>query len=480
MAYNQFSRAISPPDLYEPISDDLLLRGAMETYNRAGKLGQNLSAYKSKLFGTQTYGKDAEVLQDYENQFNEQVAELTKQGISSPEAISRFNSLVSQYTNNEDILNINKRISFYNNEVKKEQEAAEKNQIYKSKGKKSLEDYYNSGVYLKNPQNVSYTQGYIAPEIRKIQEELFKNHKDEIIKKVAILGKDGRTSTYQKVDGDKVASLWAETIKNDPSLNRYYQDIFDEQNEGVDWNTDGALFLQNAANKSLELANEYKLAGDEINYNKYLDKYQQQLEASQSPYSGETFKSIAFNDFVNKDANSLGKAHNSFDLEDIKADEIALENLRTSNDKWLYGEKLRMDAGYYENKGIPAKQESSNKTVYSITGEPVSAGALYNSLQAAFEGKEVGLNYLAPKIAKAQNIDFDPKRMKLIKNQDGTISLQELKNKGKENEKWEDVPNTKTDLNSAIGLFSGADKKSYDLFVNQLNKQLATEKPKAY
>ena len=498
MGFNQFSKPIAQVDAYIPMSEELLTRGAMETYNRAGKLGQNLSSQKSNLFGINTYSKDAEVLNDYENQFNQQVAELTKQGITSPQAISRFNSLISNYTNNPDILAIHKRANFYNNELANEQKAYEKGEIYKSRGKKSLENYYNSGVYLTNPENVSYTQGYVAPKIRQIQEELFKNHKDEIVKKVSFLGKDGRIYTYQKVDGDAVSSLWSEAVKNDPSLSRYYQDLFEEDNEGVDWNQDGALFLQNAANNASELAERYKNNGDIENYNKYSEKAEKLSEASTSKYSGDTFKNIAFNDFVDKDASDLGNAHNSLDLEDIKADQIKLENIRTSNNLYEYGEKLKMDAGLYETNDpkttIPRKQESSSeKQILDAEGHPIGENFIYSMINNAFnKGNTEAQSQIKFAIQKKHGLTendfyyFNPntkviqygKKVRYINLSEEQKKKYEDDGNGYARDKKTKHPLVK-DLYShneqtIPGLFSGAEIARYEKFktgVNQLNTQ---------
>lgn len=155
MGYNNFSRPVTPVDQYLPISDEILARGAMETYNKAGQLGQKLAAYNSNLFNITTYGKDAEVLQNYENQFNQQVAELSKGDITSPQALSKFNSLVSNFSNSPDILGIHKRkVKFdeWNKQLQDYQEKGKFVPAWKMKQYNDAQDYYSGDKYYTDKQ----------------------------------------------------------------------------------------------------------------------------------------------------------------------------------------------------------------------------------------------------------------------------------------------------------------------------------------
>ena len=357
MAYNQFSRAISPPDLYEPISDDLLLRGAMETYNRAGKLGQNLSAYKSKLFGTQTYGKDAEVLQDYEKQFNEQVAELTKQGISSPEAISRFNSLISQYTNNEDILNINKRASFYNNEVKKEQEAAEKGQTYRSPGRESIEKYYNSGVYLKNPENINYSSGWVSPDTTKAMQEAVKMSTREI--------RDPKTGIVTKqAKPEDVSKSFYEIMKNNPNYQRDLQYSFEKENEGVDWNTQGQEFIQNQSNKLQQQFQQAVSLGDIETAQIIKNEYSRLQNLSDPTLIGDNLKQQYFQNYIQNQLDKVGYANDVSDFVKIERDPIQLKLQDLANQKANKLYEMQLKTGI-----LPKKGESQSAYIQRLSQE---------------------------------------------------------------------------------------------------------------
>ncbi len=116
MGYNQFSQAVQPADLYKPIDTNILAMGAKENYERAGKLAQNASLAEKNMFGVQTFGKDAEVLDELHRDFSSKIAELSKEGLDKPETLSRINTLISQYSSNPDVQAIHKRKTFYDNE----------------------------------------------------------------------------------------------------------------------------------------------------------------------------------------------------------------------------------------------------------------------------------------------------------------------------------------------------------------------------
>lgn len=460
MGFNQYTQGVQKGDIYKPLPDELFLAQAKSVYDRAEKTAQKVGSTYNNLFGISTYGKDAEVLNQFQQDFQNQVAEMSKHSLATPEANSKINSLISQYSSNPDVLAIHQRAAALSEEDRKEKEAIAKGETYSSPIKRQAAKYFDSGVYKRDERFSG--SGFVNPKINKVQEELIKNNKDLLVRKEKKLAPDGRIYTTNVVDGQKAAQLWQNQIENDPLLQRFYADQFDQLYEDKNWDVEGQQILLNAAQNSYQLAQAASTPEEKAFY---MQKAQSQEAAANSKYSGSQMKQLAFKDYIKQDAHEFGNIYSALNIEDIDADAFRLENLRTSNNLYEYGEKLKMDAGDYESKGIPAKS-TTDKVVYSNTGEATSAGAAYNTLKSAFEGKEVGLNDLAPKIAKAKNIEYDPNRMKAVRNEDGTVSLQQ----GKKDGTYTEIPNTKTDLNGAIGLWSGADKKSFDKFIGGLNK----------
>lgn len=242
MGFNQFSRPVQPVDQYLPISDEILARGAMETYNKAGQLGQKLSAYKSNLFGISTYGKDAEVLQDYENQFNQQVAELSKGDITSPQALSKFNSLVSNFSNSPDILGIHERANKYNSDLKEfkdYQKAGKPISEWRQKSLKQANDYYNGNKYLSD-QRFSGTIK-VDPEINKMKLDVLKSLKDE---DYTTTDKNGFVHHNFGVSPERVKQALGSMIENDGQMKDYYNDLFDNEHQDLNF-TDEADNIYN-------------------------------------------------------------------------------------------------------------------------------------------------------------------------------------------------------------------------------------------
>ena len=338
MGWNQFTSPLAIQDIYHPLSEESIMMGAKANYDRAAKVGQNLSTYRSKLFGQNVPGKDGEVLADYERQFNENVQDLVKQGVDSPEKLSRINSLITNFTSNPDILAINKRINFFNSESEKEQKAAEKGEIYRSKGKKDLDNYYNSGVYQTTPI-VNFTNGYITPQISKLQQDLLKNNKEEIYRKdMKFNPSTGNYEIYNKVDGKKAGEQWYNSLATDPELNTYYRDKFEEEYADYDWDTQAKDLLLNAHNNSLQLAQAALDSGNPEMAAFYENKAKSQLNAANNnQYSASQIKEKMFDDYLREDAEKFGSSINVLDIKDIQEDAYKLEQFKTGQD--LYKNK---------------------------------------------------------------------------------------------------------------------------------------------
>jgi len=153
MGYNQFSQAVQPVDLYKPIDDNVLAMGQKSIYDRAEKLGEKVSVAGQNIFGINTYGKDAEVLNELQTTFNQQIEQLAKEGLDKPDVQSRINTLISQYSSNPDLINIHQRKAQYDQFAKQLQDYQEKGKFvppWKMKPLQDAENYYSGDKYLTN------------------------------------------------------------------------------------------------------------------------------------------------------------------------------------------------------------------------------------------------------------------------------------------------------------------------------------------
>lgn len=342
MGMNQFSKAIQPVDQYLPISDEMLTRGAMETYNKAGQLGQKLSAYKSNLFGIQTYGKDAEVLQDYENQFNQQVAELSKGDITSPQALSKFNNLVSNFSNNEDVLGIHERNAAYTTELKNKKEAEAKNLTYTSPLLKDAEKYYSGDKYYSDKR--FSRSGWVSPDTTKAM--------GEAVKAVTKQQYDPKTGFVTKTaKPEDVAANFYERMKNNPNYQKDLEYGFEQETEGVNWQDNGQQFVQEKVNKLTQQYNEAVSDGNQeaaLLAQHELNRLQDLADPS---LIGEELKKQAFQNYINTQLERVGYANDVLDFEKIERDPIDMKLLEHKLKKQEDLYNLQLKTGVLPEKG---------------------------------------------------------------------------------------------------------------------------------
>ena len=342
MGFNQFSRPVQPVDQYLPISDEILARGAMETYNKAGQLGQKLAAYNSNLFGITTYGKDAEVLQDYENQFNQQVAELSKGDITSPQALSKFNSLISNFSNSPDILGIHERNATYNSELKAKKDAEAKGLSYTSPLIKDAQSYYSGDKYYTDKR---FTRsGWVSPDTTKAM--------DEAVKAVTKQQYDPKTGFVTKTaKPEEVAANFYERMKNNPNYQKDLEYGFEQETEGVNWQDNGHQFVQGKVNKLTQQYNEALADGNQEAASLAQHELNRLQNLADPSLIGEELKKQAFQNHINTQLEKVGYANDVLDFQKIERDPIDMKLLehKLNMQEDIY--KLQLKTGLLPNKG---------------------------------------------------------------------------------------------------------------------------------
>lgn len=245
MAWNQYSRPREAVDLYTPISDEMMTMGAQTLYGRAQQNANNISSQFSQLFGVQAYGKDAEVIGQLENTARQQIQELAKGGLDNPENNSRINSLISQYTNHPDVQAISQRSNFYQNELRNQEKAAEKGQIYISPTIDSLNEYFSQGNYYRKPEGVALAKGFNSPNLNKA--------KQEIIKNAPRIKTNVRQGNYwvskESPDMDFVEQQYND-LYNQPDVRRTLEYNFNKMYKDADWESQGYAELQDGLSKA--------------------------------------------------------------------------------------------------------------------------------------------------------------------------------------------------------------------------------------
>lgn len=338
VSFNPYTKPVSPGQTYLPLSDEVLLMGAKSAYDQKDKTAQKIGSTYNSLFGISTYGKDAEVLSQFQQDFENQVAELSKANLRDPEVTSKINSLITQYSSNPDVLNIHKRASFYNNELKKEQEAAEKGQKYRSPGRESIEKYYNSGVYYRNPENINYSSGWVSPDTTKAMQDAVKMSTKEI--------RDPKTGVVTKqAKPEDISKSFYEIMKNNPNYQRDLQYSFEKENEGVDWNNHGQEFIQNKANTLQQQFQDAVSLGDLETAQMIKNEYSRLQSLSDPSLIGDNLKQQYFQNYIQNQLDKVGYANDVSDFVKIEIDPIQLKLQDLANQKAAKLYELQLESG---------------------------------------------------------------------------------------------------------------------------------------
>jgi len=306
MAFTQFSQPIARPDMYKPLSDELILAGAKANYEHGEQAAKKIGATYNSLFGISTYGKDSEVLSQMQQEFQQQVGELSKQGLSSPEANAKINQLITQYSSSKDVLGIHQRKAAYDSELEAKKEAESKNQQYISPIIEQAEKYYSGDKYY---SDTKFNQsGWVDPNIEKMKREGLKDLQK--VKKTTL--KNGVYVTTEEYDPEQLSSLY-QGIYSSPLVQKTMNHSFDNKYKDVDFATEGVKKAQSTLDQAeLQKNNSFSVMQKEpANSSKYLQAQQDYLEADNfiNKYSnlvknpgklGENLKAQMKQDEINK------------------------------------------------------------------------------------------------------------------------------------------------------------------------------------
>ena len=343
----------SPENLYKPIDDNILAMGEREQYNRAEKASEKISSSYSNLFNIPAQGKDAEILNQYQEEAKQQISQLTKSGLDNPQTIQKINNLISQYTTNADIQAIAKRSFTHEAEAKKEQAAADKGETYRSPAKKSIEDYWNSGVYLKNPTNINFSTGWVMPD----QGKIMKQAKELVEPTIEIItDAQGRRQEVKRYNPEDLKLAIEQVASSNPNYEKELNYQFQEQYADTDWDDyskqeNSTLVLEAVNNKEAatllyQQTKDPKYLKIIANSNDVINTFSDVYENPDSP---EQTKLRVYQDFKNKQIYQAISAMDAEQRKPVAMDELKKAQMDLSNDLYKMREtelfKLETDSG---------------------------------------------------------------------------------------------------------------------------------------
>lgn len=339
--WTQSSSPVQRPDMYKPLSDEVILAQSKARYDRADQEAQKIGSTYNSLFGISTYGKDAEVLSQMQEQFKQQVGELSKQGLANPEVNSRINQLITQYSSDPDVLSVHKRKASLDQELTAKKEAEAKGNQYLCPICEQADEYYASGKYVRDK---TFNQtGWLDPNVEKLKREGLKDVQK--VKKTVL--KNGVYITTEEYDPEQLSSLY-KGIYSNPNVQKTMDYSFEKKYKNYDFATEGVKKFQSIVDQAnLQKQNAWEAMQKNPHTSaKYIQAQQDMTEADEyiTKYSsllqnpgnlGENFKTQIKQDELNSLISEDIKGAQFSSEVDVKESGFALNNQKYAQDKQM-------------------------------------------------------------------------------------------------------------------------------------------------
>lgn len=401
MAFSPFSQIVQPAPWVDPINLDLLKQANMYKEEIARQNLSNLSESFQALASTPAYGKDAEKLQEKMQELKSQISGLNLSDVSDYNTMGQIKGVINQFSNDTDMLAIGKRGNFYKSELQKEQQYNEKGLKYRSPSKKSLEEYYNSGIYKTNPESVTFSSGWQMPD----QAKIMKAAKDLVEPEITfITDAQGRRQEVKRYNPEDLKLAIEQVSNSDPNYEKELSYQFQEQYGDTDWDTyskEEHSTLVSEAAKNKEIAKAFYQKTKDSKYLQMIEQADDVIntfsDAYDNPNSPEQTKIRVFQDFKNKQIYQAISAMDAEQKKPIAMDEIAKAKMELSNDLYKIDYKAKQEAGLIS--GIPGNISdldkeiykaaiNSGKPIYDVNGNLIPAKTLASEAGVVYNPKE--------------------------------------------------------------------------------------------
>jgi len=333
-AKGSYSHIIEPPQYVDPIDINLYYKGQMQKENIAEKQLQLIGNQLNTVANIPAFGVDAEHLNQKMQKLKEDFSVLNMSNLNDVNTNAQINGLINQFKSDPEINAIAKRGFFYQNEMKKKQEAEEKGNPYYSSGMEELENYYNGSDFIEKP-NVNLSQGFVGADVNKLIQEGLKNVATEEV------WENGYSVTRPKkgaVEG--VIS----NVLSDPRIQKQMYYGLDKKYKNKNWEQDAYNDISEMVSLSQEAYNQALQSGDIIKAQQELENYTKYQSWLQDPtaYASKLKQDVyssEINDWASKQAEQ-----NKFNKIDA-VNQYALEKMKYQNDRDLELFKLQNESG---------------------------------------------------------------------------------------------------------------------------------------
>jgi flagellar biosynthesis chaperone FliJ len=312
MAFTPYSTPVEPVEWKPPVSEDLLLKGALFTDKNIQDNTQKANDIIDQLYNIPSLpGEDTKKKQEIIDGVLQQVSKISHNDFRNPSTLNQLKGYISQVTSNPDFMGIAERGTVTEIEAKKQADALAKGETYYSRILKQAEKYMNQGLYIRDTRFNG--QGFLDPKIgKRLTEEIGK------LKKIKSF--DPKTGRVDEFYDPNEISLITNNMMSDPNVRALKDYEFEEQFADRDWGTEG---LQDATeklnalsaykNEALQVLNKdpnnvmakqalYEVEG-------YISKYSSAI--NNPGVNGEILKSLRKEEFMNDFKEDLMNIQNS-------------------------------------------------------------------------------------------------------------------------------------------------------------------------
>lgn len=256
--FGPYTQPVKPAEWVDPLDLNMYAKGMAYKQQLAEENLKKFTDQFSSAFNLPAFGVDAQQLSKLEQDFKNKLGSLNLSDLSDMSTISQMRGLINQYTSGatkegKDLMAIAKRGSFYQNELKKKQEADEKGLPYYSRSLKQLEQYYNNPDFFTDPKDLSLSSGFVGVNLAKERNEVLKN-----VPKEKYLGKDGY---YHERYNQNALTQALNALYSDQRVQDQLQYDIEEKWKDKDWETEGINEIASYKTKAQQLYDEAVKAG---------------------------------------------------------------------------------------------------------------------------------------------------------------------------------------------------------------------------
>ena len=323
-----YHQTVEPNKFVAPINLDVYQKGLEHQEGIAKENLNILSSVYGELSNIPAYGVDAIELHKQMDGLKNELLSSNLSNLSDPNSFSQINSIINKAKNNPRVAEIAKRGTIYSQELAKKQKAEEKGISYTSPALDSLSKYYNGQNFYETSNNLNLNSGWITPDMAK----KIKEAREYSMKTIY----DPATGQVKQVASpEDIMKNFQLLTQNDPNFQKDFEYSFQKKTEGVDWNDEGQNFIQQEANRLMDIFNQPRLVVDVETAQMAKNEYDRLIKLADPSLIGEELKNKYRQSYLRGEIEKVGYSADVSNFEKFERDPLQMQTQKFINDKAL-------------------------------------------------------------------------------------------------------------------------------------------------